>query len=421
MFLQKFLFTAPPHDEPPPPVCLDESVEVQVKGVSEYCVRLVIKKNNEHQHRTTVHGSVLGDVAKAMRKDGTATLLKARYDSKDPEPWLTEVVRLAQWGKLRRSVVAVLEALLHDDDVPKPVSPKSPTRPMKDDDRIRELEGIVASLKRQLSDKKIPEEKTLEELEKELKNAATKLLAGDDAAEADLDRLDAAIQAHPSYADRMAKEEARWEHEERDKNDESLAVTRRIVPRDIARSSAATIEDLFLRHLQDPRMAKDLAKRVFATNALWLVWLDPERIKKLHPSDLRHRYSATGLDIIELRAVYAALPTSFDNDPLGHKAAWRTDLRTKLVALVAKERSNALGGGERRHPAYRRLPADFDVNSDDDSRVPPRLPSPVAAEKSPPIITQQQQRRTVPRAKNKPPTADLMAAIQQRRRQLRDE
>ena len=46
-------------------------------------------------------------------------------------------------------------------------------------------------------------------------------------------------------------------------------------------------------------------------------------------ADLRHAYVAHGLDLVELRAVFAALPAEFANDPTGEKNAWREELRAK--------------------------------------------------------------------------------------------
>ena len=37
------------------------------------------------------------------------------------------------------------------------------------------------------------------------------------------------------------------------------------------------------------------------------------------------RYLIQNLDLTELRAVMACLPDSFENDPSGEKAAWRTN------------------------------------------------------------------------------------------------
>ena len=82
-----------------------------------------------------------------------------------------------------------------------------------------------------------------------------------------------------------------------------------------------------------------------------------------------------GLDILELRAVYAAVKdVAFDNDPRGDKAAWRANARRKLAELVDKERKGALLPNEARRPEYRHVGA-FDLelpappHVDDDARA----------------------------------------------------
>jgi hypothetical protein len=53
------------------------------------------------------------------------------------------------------------------------------------------------------------------------------------------------------------------------------------------------------------------------------------------------RYVPQGLDIRELRAVYACLPKEFQLDSDGRKKLWRDECRTKLAAMIEKEKSGA--------------------------------------------------------------------------------
>ena len=48
-----------------------------------------------------------------------------------------------------------------------------------------------------------------------------------------------------------------------------------------------------------------------------------KQVANLHHSDLAGAYTSHGLDLMELRAVYATLPPKFVNDKEGKKAAWR--------------------------------------------------------------------------------------------------
>lgn len=168
---------------------------------------------------------------------------------------------------------------------------------------------------------------------------------------------------------------------------------RKLLPRDINSSTATAVRARYERSIGETVAAAALAKRAWATAALWLVWQPPDRLKRVHPADLKNRtgpaflafsarpesffvgYNVNGLDILELRAVYAAVKdVAFDNDPRGDKAAWRANARRKLAELVDKERKGALLPNEARRPEYRHVGA-FDLELpappiiDDDARA----------------------------------------------------
>ena len=92
-----------------------------------------------------------------------------------------------------------------------------------------------------------------------------------------------------------------------------------------------------------------LAKRVWEKKALWLVHMAPEQIAKTHIADLSNKYQVQGLDLSELRAVYAALPNEFENDRNGAKAQWRAAARAKLEAMVKRDGAGQLSALEKRH------------------------------------------------------------------------
>ena len=181
------------------------------------------------------------------------------------------------------------------------------------------------------------ENHSLDDLEKQLQDAARKLLDGDPSVENELERLDKAIKQHPEHAERVAVAEHKWELDQDASNRRALDTTRRFVPRDIFKSTASTVERRYaVRAAADRvprRAAAALSKRVWTTSVLWLVHLEEARIKKLHPADLRSRYAVAGLDIVELRAVYAVLPIAFDNDSDGSKAKWREGIRLSLIHI----------------------------------------------------------------------------------------
>lgn len=45
-----------------------------------------------------------------------------------------------------------------------------------------------------------------------------------------------------------------------------------------------------------------------------MVRMDPAFIARLHVADLNTKFSSSGLDLLEMRALYASLPLDFKND-----------------------------------------------------------------------------------------------------------
>ena len=86
-----------------------------------------------------------------------------------------------------------------------------------------------------------------------------------------------------------------------------------------------------------------------AQKILWLVHADPKLTAKTHVADLRSRYAYHNLDAVELRAVYASLPTEFENDHDGAKRIWRTEIRRKLADAIDRATTE---GGPIGHAAY---------------------------------------------------------------------
>lgn len=190
-----------------------------------------------------------------------------------------------------------------------------------------------------------PDQPTLAEARAMLRSAVTRLLDGEASAEVEVERLDQLVRAHPEYAIEMAAAAKQWDEQQAEANAAALATVRSAVPPDVfsANWSASRLEAAGL--------PPPLAKRVASKRALWLVRAPAERVAKTHVVELRGNYDCSGLDIVEARAVYAALPTSWENDPNGDKAAWAQALRDKLVELVKRDPGH-LKPSERRHPAW---------------------------------------------------------------------
>ena len=82
--------------------------------------------------------------------------------------------------------------------------------------RIAELEATVAALRTELARSRRPsvggtvvapsakQQRSLDDIENELRAATVRCLAGDPTAEADLEKLDAVLKAHPDFAVRKS-------------------------------------------------------------------------------------------------------------------------------------------------------------------------------------------------------------------------
>merc|ERR1719198_1243964 len=155
--------------------------------------------------------------------------------------------------------------------------------------------------------------------ERRMRDAVRRLLEGDDRAENDVERWDRSIRMNPEYIKREEQRVAKWENEHAEANEKALKHMRHLVPEDI---NAMTERELIRRGL-----CQRSAKRILQRKTLWLTRYSPDYIHKMHSAELRSKYTHQGLDITEMRAVYAALPTVFMNDDDGKKKEWRDMFR----------------------------------------------------------------------------------------------
>ena len=153
------------------------------------------------------------------------------------------------------------------------------------------------------------QQQSIDDIESELRAATARCLkAIDHGPERELERLDAALRAHPDHKIRQAKARATWDSEQRPKNAHALALTRSLVPPDILKSTAKDVGLRICDALQsDDKPALALARRVWSAKALRAVRAPSELLRKAHVADLRGTYTPTGLDIVELRAVYGSV------------------------------------------------------------------------------------------------------------------
>jgi hypothetical protein len=220
--------------------------------------------------------------------------------------------------------------------------------------RIRELEGLVAELTQQLGLLRSAPGKleapglALDEVEAQLRDAAARLLAGDESAQADFDAWSLALERHPAKVAAEARREAEWEETQRAANAEALALCRALLSAGEDPLERGSLSKAALAAALPPA----LAERLWAKRCLWAVRADPAALARTHVVDLKARVNVHKTDAVELRAVYAALPLQFDNDKGGEKREWREQLRDKLKRALEAEAEGTLPAEDLRAAAY---------------------------------------------------------------------
>mmetsp|Transcript_3555 Transcript_3555/g.10784 ORF Transcript_3555/g.10784 Transcript_3555/m.10784 type:complete len:529 (+) Transcript_3555:1-1587(+) len=181
--------------------------------------------------------------------------------------------------------------------------------------------------------------------------AAQKLLAGEATLEdeREMTRWDEFIRAHPQHQLDLDSARQRWLDANSAANAAAHRVIQGFVPPDIL-SSGATLDKLHKAGLCDAA-----ARRVLKTPAIWLTRVPHQTIAKTHIADLRARYNVGSVSLLELRAVFYALPEAFEFDALGEKLQWRDQLFSKLQGLVA---------GAERLPREKRAPKCYGAAGD---------------------------------------------------------
>jgi hypothetical protein len=209
------------------------------------------------------------------------------------------------------------------------------------------LQQQVALLKRQLqeSGQQPVEFVELSVARDRMQQAVQRLMGGEEAAEKDIERWDKAIRMNPEYQKEMEEKAKQWEIDQQPINHQCLMKMRSLIPPNVSSTTLAQM-------LADG-LPKTIANRIWTKKSLWIINTHPDDTRKVHIADLNTKYGNQGLDIVEMRAIWANLPLEFDNDGDGKKAQWRGLFRQKLEELTVKEASNRLSAMEKRNPAYK--------------------------------------------------------------------
>jgi len=192
--------------------------------------------------------------------------------------------------------------------------------------------------------KPVEEVTTLEEAEEKLQSALAKLLKGDESATEDCEKWGVIVESHPETKIKKENEAREWLKQNQRPNEEALRLMRSFIPPDIRSCSKAQLEAR--------GVPEKIAKRVFDKKALWFCRMDPAFISKMHAAVLCSKYAYQGLDLTEMRAVFASIPETFENDGDGKKKKYRMDMQQKLKDLTAKEANGGLTGNNLRNRVY---------------------------------------------------------------------
>mmetsp|Transcript_17033 Transcript_17033/g.21002 ORF Transcript_17033/g.21002 Transcript_17033/m.21002 type:complete len:188 (+) Transcript_17033:328-891(+) len=178
------------------------------------------------------------------------------------------------------------------------------------------------------------------------------------------------IYASRNWVEVGGKKWEAWEAANEAKNEECLQEMRSI----LAQHKAFDLELYKLFSMQEDNFtipseddmwnlmqADALRKRIDDQRVFALYNMSKEEIAASHFGDFLAKFSYVGLDLIELRAVYACLPKVFLNDPNDYKMIWRNQVREKLFKWTVEEKEGYLSADIIRHPVYRHLPPSIKV------------------------------------------------------------
>ena len=187
----------------------------------------------------------------------------------------------------------------------------------------------------------------LDELQAEVAAIFEKVNKGEVFDEDRLDYLLHCLELNPEHKAKLAEEKKQWEAEVFPYTTACFEEMRGYMPSHIFDASIISLVD-------DDGLSKALAKRFFMKKCLMLIRLMKEDISKMHIAELSGRFnpSAQGLDIVELAAVFHALPDTFLNDHDGKKEQWRTGIQDSFQKLYKQKMSNSLPRNLTRFKGY---------------------------------------------------------------------
>jgi hypothetical protein len=176
-----------------------------------------------------------------------------------------------------------------------------------------------------------------------------KLNKGENYDERRLDYLLACLEINPDYLREKEYETKAWVQSVRGFIDDSYQTMLGFVP--------PNIFSITLPEMLDDGLPKTIAQRFQNKKCLWLIRLDKSDLQKLHEAELMGRFNPDGqnLDVVEIAAIYAAVPEKFLNDPFGRKARWKERLETMLKQMVTDKQNGKLTKAKERFSGYKNV------------------------------------------------------------------
>eukprot|EP01031_Cornospumella_fuschlensis_P035110 gene35110-42525_t len=188
----------------------------------------------------------------------------------------------------------------------------------------------------------------LDALQSEIADIFQQANAGQPFDEARLDYLLMCLDCNPAYRLEKEQETLRWRSEHEEYLQECLDTMRSYIPPYIFNATH--------KHLTEvDHMNAGIAKRILTKKCLWLVRLTREDISKLHVAELSGRFNpeAQGLDVVEIAAIFCALPTAFTiADGEGKKERWRAGVEQQVKDMLKQLKAGTLPTSKKRNAVY---------------------------------------------------------------------
>ncbi len=231
-----------------------------------------------------------------------------------------------------------------------PVEATSSTQPVSipfGNSVVSNLFGVATLTDNETASKAIAKCMSLTDILGELESIMTAAKSGAPYDEKRIDFLIKAQEENPEYQSLIAAEYEQWKNSINPYITECLKITRSYIPPSIFTSTSDALLELGIN--------SDVSKRILQKQCLWLVRMGHEEIARLHEADLNNRYAVTSqmLDIVELSAIYAALPERFVNDQMSKKIEWRDQIESLLKKMLIEKENGTLPKGKLRAPCYK--------------------------------------------------------------------